>query len=169
MSWMFRMEGRIDWQFWDERLKLEREMWRRSCCETSFCCLWILWTWQKTSVFLMWCLHIDEYTFMVYGEFITWKSVFGQRSVEIVCYSSGKFSSNNFTNVNISITAPCIWRKWGHTYIDTRILCYFYGYETWPVVLREKHKLRVLENKLLRKIFGGPKGWGGSRQRGKTS
>jgi len=72
---------------------------------------------------------------MVYGEFMTGKSVFGQRFFEIVRYSSGNFSSSNFTNVSISITAPCIRRKWGHTYIDTRTFCYFYGYGTWPVVL----------------------------------
>ena len=29
-----------------------------------------------------------------------------------------------------------------------------YDCETWSLTLREKHKLRVLENKVLRKIFG---------------
>jgi hypothetical protein len=28
-----------------------------------------------------------------------------------------------------------------------------YGCETWPLTLREEHKLRVLETRLLRKIF----------------
>jgi hypothetical protein len=32
-----------------------------------------------------------------------------------------------------------------------------FGCETWSVTLREEHKLRVLENRVLRKIFG-PKG-----------
>jgi hypothetical protein len=41
VPWMFKMEERIDWKSWDERLW---EMWSRSSCETSFCCLWILWT-----------------------------------------------------------------------------------------------------------------------------
>jgi hypothetical protein len=29
-----------------------------------------------------------------------------------------------------------------------------YGYETWSLTLREEHKLRVLENRVLRRIFG---------------
>jgi hypothetical protein len=29
-----------------------------------------------------------------------------------------------------------------------------YGYETWPLRLREEHRLRVFENRVLRKIFG---------------
>jgi len=29
-----------------------------------------------------------------------------------------------------------------------------YGHETWPLTLREEHKLRVFENRVLRNIFG---------------
>jgi len=29
-----------------------------------------------------------------------------------------------------------------------------YGCETWSVILREEHRLRMLENGVLRKIFG---------------
>jgi hypothetical protein len=29
-----------------------------------------------------------------------------------------------------------------------------YGCETWSLTLREKHRLRVFENKVLRRIFG---------------
>jgi hypothetical protein len=29
-----------------------------------------------------------------------------------------------------------------------------YGYETWSLTLREEHRLRVLENRVLRTIFG---------------
>jgi hypothetical protein len=29
-----------------------------------------------------------------------------------------------------------------------------YGCETWSVILREEHRLRVFENKMLRRIFG---------------
>jgi hypothetical protein len=31
------------------------------------------------------------------------------------------------------------------------VLC---GYETWPLTLREEHRLRVFENRVLRRIFG---------------
>jgi hypothetical protein len=30
----------------------------------------------------------------------------------------------------------------------------FYGCETWSVTLKEKHRLRVFENRVLRRIFG---------------
>jgi hypothetical protein len=29
-----------------------------------------------------------------------------------------------------------------------------YGYETWSLTLREKHRLRVFQNRVLRRIFG---------------
>jgi hypothetical protein len=29
-----------------------------------------------------------------------------------------------------------------------------YGYETWSLALREEHRLRVFENRVLRRIFG---------------
>jgi hypothetical protein len=29
-----------------------------------------------------------------------------------------------------------------------------YGYETWSLTLREEHRLSVLENRVLRRIFG---------------
>jgi hypothetical protein len=28
-----------------------------------------------------------------------------------------------------------------------------YGYETWSLIVREEHKLRVFENRVLRRIF----------------
>jgi hypothetical protein len=28
-----------------------------------------------------------------------------------------------------------------------------YGFETWPLILREGHRLKVLENKVLRRVF----------------
>jgi len=32
-----------------------------------------------------------------------------------------------------------------------------YGFETWSLTLREEHRLRVFENRVLRKIFGHKK------------
>jgi hypothetical protein len=37
-----------------------------------------------------------------------------------------------------------------------------YGCETWSLALREEHRLRVLENRVLRKIFGPKREEGGS-------
>jgi hypothetical protein len=36
----------------------------------------------------------------------------------------------------------------------TIILIVLYGCETWSLTLREKHRLRVFENTVLRRIFG---------------
>ena len=34
------------------------------------------------------------------------------------------------------------------------IACCLYGCETWLLTLREEHRLRVFENRVLRRIFG---------------
>jgi hypothetical protein len=34
------------------------------------------------------------------------------------------------------------------------LLVILYGCETWSLTLREEHRLRVFENKVLRRIFG---------------
>ena len=39
------------------------------------------------------------------------------------------------------------------TYRITAVASVFYGYETWPLALREEHRLRVFENRVVRKIF----------------
>jgi hypothetical protein len=36
----------------------------------------------------------------------------------------------------------------------------FYGCENWPLTWEEKHRLRVFENRVLRKIFGPKEGRG---------
>jgi hypothetical protein len=59
-----------------------------------------------------------------------------------------------------------------HSLLSSRLLCWnvkvkiykttilpvaLYGCETWSVTLKEEHRLRVFENRVLRGIFG-PKG-----------
>jgi hypothetical protein len=39
---------------------------------------------------------------------------------------------------------------------------FLYGCETWSLTLREEHRLRVFENRVLRRIFGPKKKEGGS-------
>jgi hypothetical protein len=39
----------------------------------------------------------------------------------------------------------------------TIILPVLYGYETWSLTLREEHRLRVFENRVLRRVFGPKK------------
>jgi hypothetical protein len=51
-------------------------------------------------------------------------------------------------------------RDWIHVVLATiqskSIILYLvlYGCETWSLTLREEHKLRVFENRMLRRIFG---------------
>jgi len=45
-----------------------------------------------------------------------------------------------------------------YTYQDIQNCNFFYGCETWSVIFREKLKLRVLENWVLREIFGPKRG-----------
>ena len=42
-----------------------------------------------------------------------------------------------------------------NTYKTIILPVVLYGCETWSLTLREEHRLRVFENKVLRKIFGG--------------
>jgi hypothetical protein len=35
-----------------------------------------------------------------------------------------------------------------------KTVIFLYGRETWSVILREEHRLRVFENRVLRRIFG---------------
>ena len=46
-------------------------------------------------------------------------------------------SKNINIKINITIILPVVW----------------YGYETWSITLTEEHMIRVLENKVIRKIF----------------
>jgi hypothetical protein len=39
-------------------------------------------------------------------------------------------------------------------YKTTTLPVVLYGCETWSLTLREEHRLRVLENRVLRRIFG---------------
>ena len=41
-----------------------------------------------------------------------------------------------------------------NTYKTIILSVVLYGCETWSLTLREEHRLRVFENKVLRKIFG---------------
>ena len=38
------------------------------------------------------------------------------------------------------------------------LLAVLYGCETWSLTLREERRLRVFENRLLRRIFGAKRG-----------
>jgi hypothetical protein len=42
----------------------------------------------------------------------------------------------------------------GKIYRNIILPVVFYGCETWSLTLREEHRLRVFENRVLRRIFG---------------
>ena len=64
------------------------------------------------------------------------------------CYSVQNILSSTWLTKNLKIKV-CI----------TIILpCVLYGCETWSLTLREECKLRVFENRVLRRIFGPKRG-----------
>jgi hypothetical protein len=45
-------------------------------------------------------------------------------------------------------------QKYKNSYKTVILPVVLYGCETWSLTLREKHRLRVFENRVLRRIFG---------------
>jgi hypothetical protein len=60
------------------------------------------------------------------------------------CHSVQNLLSSNSLSKNIKIKV----------YVTVILPLFLYGCETWSVTPREKHSLRVLENRVLRRIFG---------------
>jgi hypothetical protein len=61
--------------------------------------------------------------------------------------SSIGFSNQNFIKVHKILISPVV----------------LYGCETWSLTLREEHRLRVFENRVLKRIFGLKEGGRGGR------
>jgi hypothetical protein len=69
----------------------------------------------------------------------------------------GKFNSGNvfYNSVQNLLPSRLLSKSIKIRIYNTIILpVVLYGCETWSLTLREEHKLRVFENRLLRKIFG---------------
>jgi hypothetical protein len=66
------------------------------------------------------------------------------KSGNVCCHSVQHLLSSSLLskNINIKIYRNIIWPV------------FLYGRETWSLTLREEHKLRVFENRVLREIFG---------------
>ncbi|KAJ4445951.1 hypothetical protein ANN_12637 [Periplaneta americana] len=60
------------------------------------------------------------------------------------CYSVQKLLSSSLLSKNLKV----------RLYKTVILPVVLYGYETWSLTLREEQRLRVFENKVLRKIFG---------------
>ncbi|KAJ4428062.1 hypothetical protein ANN_24076 [Periplaneta americana] len=60
------------------------------------------------------------------------------------CYSVEKLLSSSLLSKNLKV----------RIYKTVILLVLLYGCETWTLTLREEHRLRVFENRVLRKIFG---------------
>jgi hypothetical protein len=48
----------------------------------------------------------------------------------------------------------CVWLESIKTYRTIILPAVLYGCETWSLTLREERRLRVFENRVLRRIFG---------------
>ena len=59
-------------------------------------------------------------------------------------YSVQKFLSSSLLSKNLKIKL----------YTTIILPVVLYGCETWSLILREEHRLRVFENRVLRRIFG---------------
>jgi hypothetical protein len=67
---------------------------------------------------------------------------------------TSRLNSGNacYHSVKYYVLLPAVWeRKIYRTIILPLVL---YGCETWSLTLREEHRLRVFENRVLRRIFG---------------
>ena len=60
------------------------------------------------------------------------------------CYSLEKILSSHLFSKKLKV----------NTYKTIILPVILYGCETWSLTLREEHRLRMFENKVLRKIFG---------------
>ena len=63
------------------------------------------------------------------------------------CYSLEKILSSRLLSKKLKVK----------TYKIIILPVVLYGCETWSLTLREEHRLRVFENRVLRKIFGAKK------------
>jgi len=61
-------------------------------------------------------------------------------------HSMQRLLSSSLLSKNLSIMI--------YTYIAIILSVVLYGYEIWSLTLREKRRLRVFENRVLRRIFG---------------
>ena len=61
------------------------------------------------------------------------------------------FLNNNFSFAQFNMLSKNLIIRIFRTIILTVVL---YGCETWSLTLRDEHRLRVLENRVLRRIFG---------------
>jgi hypothetical protein len=57
-------------------------------------------------------------------------------------------------NIFEAILGVLLSTTWGRSVQFTQGPTYVCGYETWSLTLREEHRLRLLENRVLREIFG---------------
>jgi hypothetical protein len=64
-------------------------------------------------------------------------------------------SRKNYSN--IFFFPSCLTKNLKIEIHKTNFICYclvLYGCETWSLTLKEEHRLRVFENRVLRRIFG---------------
>jgi hypothetical protein len=56
--------------------------------------------------------------------------------------------------MNVRVYSLCVFLCVGRVYKTIILPVVLYGCETWSLSLREEHRLRVFENRVLRRIFG---------------
>jgi hypothetical protein len=76
--------------------------------------------------------------------------------------NSGNACSHSVLNI---LSSRLIQRLQIKIYENVILPCVLYGCETWSLTLREEHRLRVFENRVLRRIFGPKREEDGSRRK----
>ena len=110
---------------------------------TSETCWAVNWH-NKTSVFKLVYLYSNLGTSLTNQNSIQEKIKSRLRSGNVWYHSVQNLSSSNFLSKNIKIKI--------HRIIILRVV--LYGCETWSLTLREERRLRLFENRMLRRIFG---------------
>ena len=76
---------------------------------------------------------------------------YGARLYYVVLFGGSIFVSSWHRTMLFTVAVSCSFIK---IYITIILPVVLYGCETWSLTLRDEHRLRVFENRVLRRIFG---------------
>jgi len=95
------------------------------------------------------CVFIDTYVYIM-------SSLTNQNSIQVEIKSRLKSGNACFHSVQSLFSSSLLYKNLMIKIYRNRILpLVLYGCETWSLTLREERRLRVFENRVVRRIFGG--------------
>jgi len=101
-------------------------------------------------------MKFDNSSFERVKQFIYLKSsLTNQNSIQEEIKSRLKSGNGCYHSVKNRLSSSLLYRNVNIKIYRTKILpSDLYGYETWSLTLREERRLKVFENRVLRRIFG---------------